>query len=324
MEDTEQTSPAGSSGHPSPTGGPLKDSASRHNRIRFSREEQDLLPPFDPSNQPPRTKFRSMRHHPPLTPPRKPLGDVRQRGHSLDIGNPSSSASRVRRTAATQRNGISAFDRGSSLDSSHLAVNAFSDEYDLCACFTYNSMNGNLTAMHTLAHEGKWRLNRNEKILISCIDPLILQDVQRAMKLKARRDARMKESPGREPLHPPKTPSGSSWSSSSTRPFPVSPSSQGPPFVGGTYASEIDFSPSTGNTRATVESHPIPISVDNGSTLDWGGSNQGEDRTERRWTLSMSKRKGKEKEPPVSVNALEAQESQYAGTVSIILSLIWI
>lgn len=281
MEDTEQTSPAGSSGHPSPTGGPLKDSASRHNRIRFSREEQDLLPPFDPSNQLPRTKFRSMRHHPPLTPPRKPLGDVRQRGHSMDVGNPSSSASRARRTAATQRNGFSAFDRGPSLDSSHLAVNAFSDEYDL-------------------SHE----------------DPLILQDVQRAMKLKARRDARMKESPGREPLHATKTPSGSSWSSSSTRPFPVSPSSHGPPFVGGTYASEIDFSPSTGNTRANVESHPIPISVDNGSTLDWGGSNQGEDRTERRWTLSMSKRKGKEKEPPISVNALEAQESQYAVKLS--------
>ncbi|KAK0500564.1 hypothetical protein EDD18DRAFT_771478 [Armillaria luteobubalina] len=300
MEDTEQTSPAGSSGHPSPPVGSLKDSASRHNRIRFSREEQDLSPPGDPSNQFPRTKSRSMRHHPPLTPPRKPLGDVRQRGHSMDIGNPSSSAPRARRTAASQRTGFSAFDRGPSLDSSHLAVNAFSDEYDLCACFTYISMDGNLTAMHTLAHE----------------DPQILQDVQRAMKLKARRDARMKDSPSREPLHPAKTPSGSSWSSSSTRPFPVSPSSRGPPFVGGTYASEIDFSPSTGNARVNVESHPIPISVDNGSTLDWSGSFQGEDRTERRWTLSMSKRKGKEKEPPISVNALEAQESQYAVKLS--------
>ncbi|KAK0481661.1 hypothetical protein IW261DRAFT_1682150 [Armillaria novae-zelandiae] len=277
MESTEQTSPAGSSGHPSPPSGSLKGSASRHNQIRFSREEQDLLPPDDPSYQLPHTKFRSMRHHPPLTPPRKPLGDVRQRGQSMDTGNPSSSASRARRTAASQRNGFSAFDRGPSLDSSHLAVNAFSDEYDLY--------------------------------------PQILQDVQRAMKLKARRDARMKESPGREPLHPAKTPSGSSWSSSSTRPFPVSPS-HGPPFVGGTYASEIDFSPSTGNTRVDLESHPIPISVDNGSTLDWSGSYQGEDRTERRWTLSMNKRKGKEKEPPISVNALEARESQYAVKLS--------
>ncbi|KAK0208815.1 hypothetical protein DFS33DRAFT_1372074 [Desarmillaria ectypa] len=126
----------------------------------------------------------------------------------------------------------------------------------------------------------------------------------------------MKESPGREPSHPTKTPSRSSWSSSSTRPLPVSPSSHSPHFVGVTYASEIDFSPSTGSTRVNVELHPIPASVDNGSTLDWCGSNQGEDRTERRWTLSMSKRKGKEKEPPISVNALEAQERQYAVKLS--------
>ncbi|KAK0466458.1 uncharacterized protein EV420DRAFT_1511717 [Desarmillaria tabescens] len=278
MTETEQISPAGSSGHRSSTGSHSKDSAPRHNQIRFSREEEDLFSLFDSPNKHSHTKFSSMRHHSPLAPPTKPLGDVRQRGHSMEIGNPSSGTSRVKRATATQRNGFSAFDRAPSLDSNHLAINAFSDEYDLY--------------------------------------PLILQDVQRAVKLKARRDARMKESPGREPPHPTKTPSGSSWSSSSTRPFPVSPSSHRPHFAGATYASEIDFSPSTGSTRVSVELHPIPASADNGSTLDWSGSNQGEDRVERRWTLSMSKRKGKEKEPPISVNALEAQESQYAVKLS--------
>ncbi|KAG7452358.1 uncharacterized protein BT62DRAFT_299890 [Guyanagaster necrorhizus] len=276
MEDTEQASRAGP--HRSSTSGLSKDSASRHNRIRFSREEGDLLPSFDSPNKLPYAKFRSMRHHSPLTPP-KSLDDVRQRGHSMDTGNPSSSTSRVKRTSTAHRNGFSPLDRAPSLDSSHLAVNSFSDEYDL-------------------SHE----------------DPQILQDVHRAVKLKARRDARMKESP--RTLHPAKAPSGSSWSSSSTRPFPVSPSSYGSPFAGVTHPSEIDFSPSTGNAHVNVEPHPIPTSVDNGSTLDWGGSNQGEDRTERRWTLSMSKRKGKEKEPPISVNALEAQESQYTVKLS--------
>jgi hypothetical protein len=82
---------------------------------------------------------------------------------------------------------------------------------------------------------------------------------------------------------------------------------------------EVDFGPSTdGRTEYSHDSqgrirlHPVPTSADNGSTFDWSLTSAS-DSSDRRWTLSMSKRKGKEKEPLVSRSQLEKQEKAYAG-----------
>jgi hypothetical protein len=74
-------------------------------------------------------------------------------------------------------------------------------------------------------------------------------------------------------------------------------------------ASDVDFSPSTSLPPRT---HPVPSSSDDGVTLDWAGTLSGYERHERRWTLSISKRKDKGKAPLNSV-LIEKQESSRAG-----------
>lgn len=125
-------------------------------------------------------------------------------------------------------------------------------------------------------------------------DPRILQDVQRALKLKARREARL----------------GSNFSAlnsekvSSRLQRNISLLGQSPTQLG-SLSSELDFSPSTGGSFL----HPVPASLDNGATLDWSSS---DDKPESRWKLTGSKRKGKETLLPLSM-IIDKQETVHAG-----------
>jgi hypothetical protein len=74
--------------------------------------------------------------------------------------------------------------------------------------------------------------------------------------------------------------------------------------------SEIDFSPSTGDI---VRLHPVPSSSDHGVTLDWTGSLSDDEKSERRWPLSITKRKSRDKISHVNIASVEKQESVYSG-----------
>ncbi|KAF4573167.1 hypothetical protein EYR36_007677 [Pleurotus pulmonarius] len=155
---------------------------------------------------------------------------------------------------------------GSSGFTSHTSgtssLGAFSDEYDL-------------------AHE----------------DPQILHDVQKAMRLKARREARIKS--GR-PAHLPRTSPTPPDISSPPRQTPYQPpavsSPQQPAVITN---SEVDFGPSIAANAVPAVLHPVPSSMDHGATLDWGAgadiSDEEREKVDKRWSLSLSKRKGKEK-----------------------------
>ncbi|KAL0578469.1 hypothetical protein V5O48_003518 [Marasmius crinis-equi] len=153
----------------------------------------------------------------------------------------------------------------------------------------------------------------------------ILQDVERAVKMKARREARIK--------------AGKLQASTTTRTSPTSDTFQTttPPrndlpsasdSLAATTSSisppvEVDFSPSTADPHAPLSStsrrlftHPVPWSIDDGATLDWSGQSE-DDRSERRWTLSISKsNKGKEKEQLMSMMAIEKQDALYSAKLS--------
>lgn len=79
------------------------------------------------------------------------------------------------------------------------------------------------------------------------------------------------------------------------------------------HTSEIDFSPSTGGI---VPLHPVPSSSNHGETLDWTGSQSDDEKSERRWPLSITKRKSKDKFSHVDVASVEKQESIYSGKES--------
>ncbi|KAJ6504409.1 hypothetical protein DFH09DRAFT_1201572 [Mycena vulgaris] len=141
-------------------------------------------------------------------------------------------------------------------------------------------------------------------------DPRILLDVQRALKLKARREARLKSansSPSSTKSEPPA--SASQAKTSPLRPlFPPVPLLPPPiPAI-----REIEPSPAPGRS-APITNHPVPTSSDEGTTLDWSGVGSEDDKLERRWTISISKRKEREKHP--SNNAVETRESMYAAKI---------
>lgn len=75
----------------------------------------------------------------------------------------------------------------------------------------------------------------------------------------------------------------------------------------------MDFSPSVGIDRL----HPVPTSTDDGAILDWGVTHSEEDKSDRKWPLSLTKRKPKDKPfPPLSRDALEKQEAAFIGNAS--------
>ncbi|KAG6885265.1 hypothetical protein C0993_003955 [Termitomyces sp. T159_Od127] len=139
-------------------------------------------------------------------------------------------------------------------------------------------------------------------------DPQILQDVQRALKLKARREARLhsQATPVRSNSSSPKPHAGHTM----TMQFmtPISPNSRREGS-----SSDIDFSPST----RTALLHPVPASLDNGMTLDWSSS---DDKHESKWRFNGTKRKGKEALPPSAV-VREQQETAYADKLCHLKSI---
>ena len=125
-------------------------------------------------------------------------------------------------------------------------------------------------------------------------DPAILADVQRALKMKARREARLK-APG--PTHMDASPQS----------FFTTPSPRGRP----TGSPETSVAPPPVDRPDTEENfttamdasvpHPMPRSIDNGATLDWSGKEPVEEpRHDRRWSLAITKRKTKDKATSVS------------------------
>jgi len=75
----------------------------------------------------------------------------------------------------------------------------------------------------------------------------------------------------------------------------------------------LDFSPSVGIDRL----HPVPTSTDDGATLDWGGTLSEEDKADKKWSLSLTKRKAKDKpSPALSKDTLEKQEAAFSGKAS--------
>ncbi|KAL1760923.1 membrane protein [Schizophyllum commune] len=130
--------------------------------------------------------------------------------------------------------------------------------------------------------------------------PRLIQEVQRAIKLKARREARAKASPGGPR-------SQASSRSSLHQPFHLIP----PPMR---VPADIDFAPSTSTPAKTdiTNVHPVPTSLDGGNTLDWSvHTADEEEKEEKRWKLMLSKKKGKEKETLLNQSDLVKQENQF-------------
>ncbi|GJE85853.1 hypothetical protein PsYK624_019320 [Phanerochaete sordida] len=156
-------------------------------------------------------------------------------------------------------------------------------------------------------------------------DPRIIEDVQRALSLQARREARMKAMRSVSTAKPRSfthedASNASSFSTHSSPtharmpPIPSATAVQG--MQGDSVESEIDFSPSVG----VMPPHPVPLSSNGGATLDWTGSNS-EDERDKRWSLSITKRRHKDRYPlGASRTVVEKQESIYAEKLARIKS----
>ncbi|TFK36939.1 hypothetical protein BDQ12DRAFT_699430 [Crucibulum laeve] len=137
--------------------------------------------------------------------------------------------------------------------------------------------------------------------------PRILQDVQRALKMKARREARMKkgqaDSPNKGIVSSVSPSSSTATSPARSVPFASQPSSPTPVRTT-THTPALDTtlptaSSSEGRRDTAEDAGPIPMSFDNGVTFDWGSCE--EEHHGRRWTLSTNKRKDKDKQLPLEI-----------------------
>ncbi|KAH9858039.1 hypothetical protein C2E23DRAFT_899584 [Lenzites betulinus] len=149
-------------------------------------------------------------------------------------------------------------------------------------------------------------------------DPAIVEDVQRALRLKARREARLRtlqSSPA--PSDHRATPDIASLSSVSATSSPArgATATSFPRQTELPGDSEVDFSPAVGTTSL----HPVPSSLNGGITLDWSVPPPDEAR-ERRWSISITKRKGKEPSFAASKESVEKQLSIYADKLEQIRS----
>lgn len=139
--------------------------------------------------------------------------------------------------------------------------------------------------------------------------------MQRAVQLKARREARLKALQGKpHTVEAAFASDHDTLSSYSTHVSPVRgkhpelPQPAAPVAMSGSMESDIDFSPSVGSTP----SHPVPSSSDGGITLDWTGSGS-EDERDKRWPLTRSRRKGRDRYGGGNRAVVEKQESLYTG-----------
>jgi len=148
-------------------------------------------------------------------------------------------------------------------------------------------------------------------------DPRIIEDVQRAIRLKARREARLKASrmtsPQRESQGKADADPVSSQSSPVRGPIQIPPPISAQEMLNND--SEIDFSPSIG----TMPLHPVPSSSNGGATLDWTGSASEDEKSEKRWTLHIRKHKDRSSIPS-SRMIVEKQDSLYADKLARIKS----
>jgi hypothetical protein len=159
-----------------------------------------------------------------------------------------------------------------------------------------------LVLTHFPAHEGNGTIDAPLRLisLITALDPAILADVQRALKMKARREARLK-APG--PTRTDTSPQSFFTDSSSHSRDPISPLNIAFPPVNRADTGE-DFVASLG---ASVP-HPMPRSLNDGATLDWSGKEAVEEpKHDRKWSLSITKRKIKDK--AMSISSLDHSHS---------------
>ncbi|TDL28266.1 hypothetical protein BD410DRAFT_739877 [Rickenella mellea] len=150
-------------------------------------------------------------------------------------------------------------------------------------------------------------------------DPNILADVQRALKYKSRVEARLKAAKSNPKINE---------SLSSAFPSPVSslsgkslPPTQPQPSFGRVASAVyegvgngevVDFSPSVG----AAPLHPVPSSSNDGTTLDWSGDSPDDDRRDRKWSISLSRTKHKEKaQLSTRKGVLEKQDSMYSDKI---------
>jgi len=139
--------------------------------------------------------------------------------------------------------------------------------------------------------------------------------------MKARREARLK-APG--PAHTDASPQ-SFFTTPSPQRRPPGPSVTGVGFPPVNRAdTEEDF---VTPLDASVP-HPMPRSIDNGATLDWSGKEVVEEpRHDRRWSLSITKRRTKDKVtsiPSLDHSPLDvSHESDYDGLFHCPNSQMW-
>lgn len=147
----------------------------------------------------------------------------------------------------------------------------------------------------------------SEEYDLSQEDPRILQDVRRALKLKAKHEAVLKQKTRLSTIPDPSLPLDSLVSAQPRQGIgtPLFP----PRNVIFANNSDVDFGPSVGSSNAIAEGHPVPSSLDNGVTLDWSGIGSGNDKSEKRWPLPV-KRKGKVPMPHLHI-LVEQQENAH-------------
>lgn len=83
--------------------------------------------------------------------------------------------------------------------------------------------------------------------------------------------------------------------------------------------SEVDFSPSVGTTTHAHQ-HPVPTSSNGGATLDWSTSTSDDEKSDRRWSLSIPKRIVKDKST-ANHQVVEKQDSLYVGMIRLMLKV---
>ncbi len=62
--------------------------------------------------------------------------------------------------------------------------------------------------------------------------------------------------------------------------------------------------------------HPVPSSADDGSTLDWSGIVEDDEKRERKWSMGIHRKVAKDKTSPLSRKGfVDRQESVYEGSL---------
>lgn len=72
-------------------------------------------------------------------------------------------------------------------------------------------------------------------------------------------------------------------------------------------SSDVDFSPATGAFDLSSRAHPVPCSNDNGRTFDWSSAHS--DDGDKRWSISIGKKREKDKLPPLGALMDEQEQS---------------